>query len=554
MENCELESEEPLSVCRNYQGTLLGGAYFLHPIHEFFGSRLLETYGEGPWLKDLHRAAITSQLVGGLLAVGLWLLFVVSLPYAVRNFVVALSLLLLLLDYYGDDSTLVLPDPFADSIQVWEVPALVLIAGALLFGHRWGKRFFLHGRLDLARRITVHRKRVLQAFLCVFLVNLILPPIGAAVAQLVAMAAVFVAVWWVVSSEDLSPLIVGSILFLLFIMISGDHHFLLRKLEISKHQLFLVFSVYLTYVAVKPRGILVYSLPAFAVFHVPATALLGLVLFLAELPLCLRRLRISPILVVSAVTFAVWYWVMQKSLIFLTDQPNSAIRHVTFLVLEDPRLWSMSLVLIMMASVSLWPLLLRDERWDHVVRCGFLALQGMGTSFVTIVILDAEPGLRLTPGYFMFVTLRGYLGPPLAYGVILSLSLVLFRMCASDEPVVANGPPLLSVDWKRIGSIAVIVLLLGLAKIDLKPRFLFLDALYNTVVHIGLAHVHKDWCRYLAQGAGFDDQYILSDRKPTNSAENAFSALKLKLRIALDEHDPEQMQVSIARREDRCWW
>ena len=54
-------------------------------------------------------------------------------------------------------------------------------------------------------------------------------------------------------------------------------------------------------------------------------------------------------------------------------------------------------------------------------------------------------------------------------------------------------------------------------------------------------------------GAGFDDRYILSAETPANGVENAFSALKLKLRISLGVHDLAQMRISVAEaRENGC--
>jgi hypothetical protein len=553
IDNCRNVQDEAISVCRDYQSTFLDSMHFFRPLHGFFGARLLDTYGEGPWLEDLHRAAMWPHLLGGLLAVGLWLLFVVCLPPGLRNLVATLTLLLIVLGYYRDEPTVILPDPFADGVQAWEVAALAVIAAAILFGGRLYERFVLYGGLGLPEKIAQHRTRVLQAFLLVLLVNLALPPIGAAVAQLVAFAALLVAIWWLVSEEDVSPLMAGAILVLLFIMVSGDHHFLLRKLEVSRKQLYLVFGVYLTYAAVRPRGVLVYLLPAFAILHVPATALFGLALFLAELPLCLRRLRITPLLVVSAVSFAGWHFYMQSTQTNLVDQSNLAVSHIASMVLDSPRLWPTVLVLALMAAVSLWPLLQRDDRWDHVARCGVLAMQGLGASFISFAILDADPGLRLAAGYFEFANLQKYLGPPVAFGVVLGLSVVLYQMFAQDGGAETEQRDVAGFGWRRIAPIVAVVLLMGVAKIDLVPRFLVFDALRNTVVYVALGEVHPKWCRFLAQAAGFDDHYVLSARKPTSGVENAFSALKLKLRTAAGVHDPEQMRVTAAEaREDGC--
>jgi hypothetical protein len=459
-------------------------------------------------------------------------------------------LLLLLLGYYRDEPSLVLPDPFAGGVRAWEAAVLLVVAGAVFFGQRLAGRVLPGGIGGLAAWIAAHRTRLLQVLLAAAVLNLALPPIGAAAVQVLALAAAVVAAWWLVASKDLSPWIVGSLVVLLVVTVSGDSHFLLRKLETSKNQLNLVLGAYLAYLAFRPRGLPVYLLPALAVFHVPATALFGLVLFLAELPLCLRRLRLSPALVVSGVSFALWTWFMQMSEVGVGDPSGGAMWHALSLVVASPRLLPTALVLALVSAVSLWPLLRRDETWDPVARCGLLALQCLGVLFTGLAVLEADPALELAPGYFQIVKASNLLGPPLAFGIVLSLALVLFRMTAEGAPSEAEAPSPGRADWRRVGTVALLVLLLGLAKIDLAPRFLVLDALKNTVVHIALGRYDPDWCRYLAQGAGFDDRYILSGTNPTNGAENAFSALKLKLRIARGLHDPDAMEISVAEAQE----
>lgn len=549
VENCNLERQKPLSVCYAYQSTFLGHGFLLHPIHQFFGTGLLSGYGERPWLDDLQSAAIGSVVVGGALAVALWLLLVRSLPRELRMAAAVLSLLLLVLGYYRDEPSLVLPDPFAGGVRSWEVAVLLVVAAATLFGQRMAGHLLPGGISGLAEWIDANRRRLLQVLLAGAILNLILPPIGAAAVQVLALLAIIVSAWWLAASRDISPLIVGSVVVLLVITVSGDSHFLLRKLETSKNQLNLVLGVYLAYLTVRPRGTLVCLLPALAVFHVPETALFGLALFLAELPLCLRRLRISLVLVVSGASFALWTWIMQMSDIGLGEPSRQAVWHVLSLAMASPRLWPTALVMALVAVVSLWPLLRRNDTWDPLARCGLLILQCIGAVFIGLAVLESEPGLEMSPGYFQIIKVSNLLGPPLAFGIVLSLALLLFRMTTEGEPSASETPSSGRADLRRIAPIALLVLLLGLAKIDLTPRFLVLDALKNTVVYVALGRHHPDWCRYLAQGAGFDDRYILSGTNPTNGVENAFSALKLKLRISLGLHKPDKMEISIAKAQ-----
>lgn len=548
--NCDLEREELLPVCQAYQSTFLGHAFLLHPIHEVLATGLLTSYGKEAWLHDLHWTAVGSVMVGGVLAVALWLLLLHSLPRRLYMPAVALSLLLLLLGYYREESSLVLPDPFTGGVRAWEAAVLLVIAGAIFFGQRLAGRMLPGGIEGMTEWIAAHRKRLLQVLLAGVVLNLILPAEGAAAVQFLALLAVIVMSWQLAAIRHISPLIVGSLVFLLIVTVSGDLHFILRKLETSKNQLNLVLGAYLVYLAFRPRGVLVYLLPALAIFHVPLTALFALALFLAELPLCLRRLRISPVLVVSGVTFTLLTWFMQMSEVGLGGPSGDAVWHALSLAMASPHLWPTTVVGGWVAVVSLWPLFRSDETWDSVARCGLLILQCLGAFFIGLAVLEAEPELELSPGYFQIIKASGLLGPPLAFGIVLSVALILFRYIASDELSESEMPASGRANWRQVSPVVLLVLLVGLAKIDLTPKFLVIDAVKNTAVHVAQGLYHPDWCRHLMQGAGFDDRYLLSEANPTSGVENAFSALKLKLRISLGVHDPDKMMISLAKAQE----
>jgi hypothetical protein len=210
----------------------------------------------------------------------------------------------------------------------------------------------------------------------------------------------------------------------------------------------------------------------------------------------------------------------------------------------------MAVVASLVAALSLWPLLRSDETWDPVARCGLLILEALGAFFIGQAVLEAVPELELAPGYVQIVKASGLLGPPLAFGVVLTLALILFRITSGDEAPKGETPQPGPTTWRRIWPVALLVLFLGLAKVDLAPRFLVVDAARNAFVHVVLGRYHDDWCRYLAQGAGFDDRYLLSETDPTSGAENAFSALKLKLRLSLRVHDPDKMEIAVARAQE----
>ncbi len=553
VENCERTIQAVREICRDYQATFLSNAFFLHPLHEIFALGLPAKYGQRPWLEDLHWAAIGALLFGGLLATALWAALVFGLPRGYRSIVAAVTVLMLLFGHYRDEPARLLPDPFANGVDGPEFAGLLVISALILFGHRWAGSLLLHGKLDLAGKAKRFRRRIIQGVGLAVLLNFILPPFGAAAVQLLTFLAFLIAAWWVMEVEDWPRWKAGVILVFLFIMISGDHFHLLRKLEVAHHQLYLVFGAYLVYVALRPRGLLVYLLPALAVFHVPAAALMGLALCLAELPLCLRRWRMTPLFLVSALTFGVSLWVMQRSMMALGTFSDLAIAESVSWLLKSPRLWPTVFMVGLLAGVSLWPLALKTQAYDHVARCGFLALQSLGASALSLAILDRVPQSIVKPEYFMLINLPQYLGPAVAYGVVLNLSLVLFDLGKRRPPdrfeMASHG----ATEWRGVIPVLGLVFLIGITKIDLSPRFLLVDAVRNGVTYVALQRIHPDWCRNLAQGAGFDDVYILNGQDPTDGVENAFSVLKLRLRLALGVHEPNNMTISVVEpREDGC--
>lgn len=544
--NCKSLSGPALETCRDYQNTLKGSAVDLHPIHSFFGKMLASEYGDAPWLNQLHTAAVWSSLLGGLLMIGLWVLFIRCLPLPGRTLVAALSLLLLLMGHYRDEPSLIFPDPLDDGVQIWESIVLPLIVVLFLLGWRLVQNHpILSGRY-LVQKFSLRRKRVIQIFLIALVLDFALPPVGAIVPEIIAFVGLLIVAWWLSSLEGVSPWIAGCILVFLFIMVSGDNNFILRKLEVSKHQLSLVVGIYIVYMTAKPRGPLGWLLPTFAIFHVPGMAVLGLALFLSELPICVRRLRLSPLLGISAVTFAATYWFTQQSQIQLGNPANVNIREVVSMCLANPRFWPTIVVLTVIVCVSLWPLFRRGETWDGLARCGFLALECIGATFVAIAILDAEPGLQISPGYYSLVQVHKFLGPALSYGIVLSLSFLLFQMITTEKRWAESDASSPFQDWRLAAPVLGIVVLMGLAKIDFAPRLLVLDALHNVVKYVFLNEPHNKWCTYLSQGAGFDDHYIISSDDPTSGVENAFSALKLKIRISEGVHTPDKMHISIS--------
>jgi hypothetical protein len=546
--NCEEHPVEDLKQCRRYQGVITQNLYFAEPIQAFFGSLLAYHYGEEPWLLAVHRAAVWAQITTALLAVALWLLFTASLPKSYGALVSAAAIALILMAYFQrGDFTFVLPDPITDGVQAWEGPALIALAAVVLWGVpragtllAWGPAARTAKWLDGGRRCWL----LLAALV---LVQLILPLAFKPVAQAAAVALLLLLLVREVKDATFDPkyLLIAAIL--LLILVSGDKSMLLRKLEVPRYSAFLVFGAAMAYIAVWPRGRLILLLPVIVVFHASVSALLGLALVCAELPILLVRRKLSPAMIAGLLTCGCGLLVTSGFETDLLGLSGEAVRHLVQLLWDQPwRLLSLIIVLATTASLTFWPLFSRDPENDDLVRIGILTMQIVVLSDASNLLLAADPALRAMPGYFPLIQTASHLNPGLAFGAVLALFVWLARAGAQLGRVSAGD----SQNERNLETFLrpamVLLVLIGIANVNFKPRPFLIDTVNNLVTYAVLERIHPDWCKNLQDASHFDDHYVLSVEEPTNGPENYFSVLKLKTRIAAGVHDLDRMTIGNA--------
>ena len=553
IENCRVHPGKDLNHCVAAQRVITQKLYFAQPIQGLFGLRLAGSYGQSPWLLEVHRSAIWSQLSSALLAVFLWLVFTLALPPTYRAVISLGTSVLVLIGYLRrGDITSVLPDPIESGVQVWEGPALIVLAAMTI----WLVPRIPAGLGERAASLITWVLRLAGRWwlplIALILLEMFVPSPAKPVVQAIGLVLLisFLIRETAVSRSDATSFLL--IAFLLLILISGDRSILLRKMEVQRYSAFLVFGAYFAYITLRPRGRLVWALPILIAFHASVSALLGLALVCAELPVALRRRRISPVLLAGLVTFAGGMLVTAASETDLLGIDFDAVVHVAALFWDQPwRLVAQIAVLALIGALTLWPLGSQDPQNDALVRIGILIMEIVVTINIRYVVFELDPALRVQPGYFSLVHASTHLNPGLAFGASLALMAMLWQQREAAE-VPASGPSNGGANLSLFLKQALILLLLiGIVKVNFKPRPFVIDSFYNVVAYVGLEVIHPSWCEHLPEVSGDDDRYLLSTVKPASGAENYFSRLKLKARIVNGVHDPQQMTVSPALPRDR---
>lgn len=552
IENCKMHPGEDLNHCIEYQQVITQKLYFAQPIQGLFGVRLAASYGQSQWLLEVHRSAIWSQLSSALLAVFLWLVFTLALPPPYRAVTALTTSVLVLIGYLRrGDITFVLPDPIESGVQVWEGPALIVLAAVTILLVPRIPAGLGERAAGLITRVLGLAGRWWLPLVALILLEMLVPSPVKPVVQAIGLVLLFSFLIRETAGPRSDAMSFLLIAFLLLILISGDGSILLRKLEVQRYSAFLVFGAYFAYITLRPRGRLVWALPILIVFHASVSALLGLALVCAELPVALRRRRMSPVLLAGLVTFAGGMLVTAASETDLLGIDLDSVVHVAGLFWDQPwRLVSQIAVLALIGVLTLWPLGSQDPRSDGLVRIGILIMEIVVTINIRYVVLELDPALRVQPGYFSLTHTATHLNPGLAFGASLALMAMLWKQQDAAE-VSANGP---SNDGTKLSlflkQAMILLLLIGIVKVNFKTRLFVIDSVYNVVAYAGLEVIHPNWCRYLLEVSGDDDRYLLSTVKPTSGTENYFSRLKLKTRIVNGIHDPQQVTVLPALPRD----
>jgi hypothetical protein len=141
------------------------------------------------------------------------------------------------------------------------------------------------------------------------------------------------------------------------------------------------------------------------------------------------------------------------------------------------------------------------------------------------------------PGFALFAKSGEYATPALFLTGILVVCLSLGSALATSasQPVRdirAPGPILLVLS---------LLLLITVAKTDLRLRYAFLPAPLEFWRFVAAGELHPEWCRHLTQASLADETYYLSPSKPMNDPIIYWSAMKARLRIEADLLHPDAM-------------
>lgn len=554
---CRQRQDESLGRCLGYQGILAQNFYFSHPLTAAFGRSLLLSQGEDDWLGRLQLTAAAGQMAGAGLAILLCLLFLSALPQSFRPVAAASLIALVLLGFFRDDGSSLFPDPMDLGPQWWEAIVIACAAGLLFLPLRQPTEWRLGatlGGLGSGDRVM---KALPAMALTLAVLHAVLPEAASWVIQIAGLLLFGFCALTVLEGRERTSLVGVLIALLFFFVVLGSSEAnLVRKMEVSKHQLFLAFSAYCAYAAAVPRGRLIWSLPILAVFHVPVLGVLSLALFLAELPICLRRLRVSPLALVSALT-ALGCILYTNSLgSDLVGTGTADFGSLVTTVVSSGLFLPALLTVVTILALSLWALFLPKEPMDLIARSGFLLAQGLAILAISQAILQTDPALRLDPSYFVFAELPWKTLPGITLAVVVMLAMALTAPTAPTAMTAETGEP---ESPKRpqvrqpylTGLLFALILAVGCAKLELKPRDIFWEPGRNAYAYFWARDLDDRWQCNFGAVAGADDRYALSRNNPTNDPINFLSKLKLMLRASLGLHDPEQMSIALVTTDEK---
>ena len=551
--NCNLHANADLGLCLGYQNILGQNAFFGHPLTAAFGRSLLSTYSGEGWLETLQLTAVSAQAFGGLVALFLSVVFLVALPGRARLVAATALLAVLLLGFLRDDGPSVFPDLMDDGPQWWEAIAIALAAGLLLLPARAAWPVHSDASRGWIESHPSRAKLLPTAALILLILHSITPEVLTWVPQIAGFLLLIYCAALLVRGQNQGVwiLVLVALLFV-FLLISAGEANLLRRPEDAKHQLFFAFGAFCAYVAAAPQGRLVWMLPVLGVFHFPALGVLSLALFLAELPLCVKRKKISLLSVVTLVTAA------GCTLLTNTFENDLVGTHaVRFAPIAEmfvgselflPTLLSAVVVL----ALSLWMLLSSEEGSNEVARVGFLLAQALVIISIAQVIREADAGLRLQPGFFVFADLPRKVVPGITFAAVAMLALALNDALAGLEDPRASEA---AAPVRRFlpSLLFAFILAVGCSKLELRLRPVVWEAAQNTYAYFWAQALDERWRCNFGPIAGADDRYALSLSNPTNDPINFLSKLKLLLRQTLGAHDPAKMEIeTVATDEKSC--
>jgi hypothetical protein len=451
----------------------------------------------------------------------------------------------LLISQYHDRIQVPLPDPLRHAGS-WLAPLTLLAAAAAAYaiarGWRPGVRLIRPEMADPARR-------VLWVAVALFLLALILPPsFNLALAPAALLALFALALPPAAQRTRLSPALFAGLVGLLFVAVTAEPLWFMRRLGYAGSLASLIYVAVIALASAKPGSRLVWLMPAMALFHLPIAALLGVATTMAEVILALFSRKPTHLMGASVATAAAGllgavFAIDSAAFAPASARPDQAIA----LILAWPGLAPALLTVALTFIMAVLPLRDLSERNIGLSRAGLLTTAGLAASLFAVALRDQDASLLNAPGFAMFAKSGGYATPGLFAAGILALGLGLRRSTAPAEEKPEDASP-----GRALALVPAILLLVAVAKTDLKLRSGFAAGPVHLWRYVVTGELHPQWCRHLTGASLTDDSFYLSETDPTNDAIIYWSALKARLHIAAQRSDPHSMRILPALEAGDC--
>lgn len=550
--NCEAvlsTSPRELAECRAYQQIILIDDYFNYPIFSLFGMSLQKA-GDGPSLAaEVQRALIGASFLSTGLAALLMLVLAWNMPSELRFIVGAVLVAGIVAGFSRDGGKIGFLDPMHQGQTSSEAILIALVIAAGLVGSRLAAPLVrIPGATGPSRADQAHLALVVG---CWSAVALLLVAMTGAIDRAVEWAALILAIVLAIAACWRVRLpafvaIVASLAFLLSITAS-DVGIFPSFFGAPRQLLFVLFAIYVCHATVSPSGRLVWIAPAFLAFHVAGSAVLAASLILAEVPLCLRRRRVSPLLLASLLWFVGAFAIMSTWQSGIYDWRQLPLAEFIAFMLASPRLVPSVVTTAVLLAAAVYLLVDRNRRWDGLARILILLAIALGAAqLAAAIVLDtADPAFWFRPGWFTFGRVERYLLPGVSYAAILVLCWMLVRDRQSSRGPV--GVPSSAGRWgSKLDYILPVCIVLALfaARYHIKPS-LIPKAAINARDFLIEGRLHPSAARQLTLLRRDDDVYYVSRGKPTNSPMTYLSVLKMRIRAADGSLEPERVEVRV---------
>ena len=530
-----------LASCKVYQNVITDRARFAHPLSALLGLQTRNLLGDPHWLPGLHLISAELPLVSGFLALGLWLALTLALPRQDRATAVAVTLCLLAIGQSHDRGG----SPLADTLREagrWTAPVALAIAAAAPAILSKAMPVRLASWAARASHPSSHGL-VLWASAGLFLLSLILPPVANAALAPLAVA-IFLAFWLPLAARDsaLSPALLASIVGLLFVAVTAEPHWFMRRLGYAGSLAALIYVAAIALSVTRPRSRLVWLMAIMTLFHLPISALLGLTTAMAETILLLRTRAPSHLLGASVLTGAIGIGGAILGIDGATFAPGSARVDVAIpMILSWQGLAPAAATIAVTLSLAAVPLRALADETLPLARAGLLIAAGLAASLIAAALQQQDPALLNAPGFALFAKSGNYATPGLFAAGILSSLLALNRLLDS-----AAAPSHAPSSRNALVLATSLLLLMGVAKLDLKLRNGFAPGPLYLWRYVIAGDLHPQWCRFLSHASLEDDAYYLSKMDPTNDAIIYWSALKARLRVDAGTMDAQALTIGPA--------